>query len=231
MHLGRRQVAGFFGGGRFRDRPAHDLFISYRFRDSVAYAENLAHRLSSRGYSFFLDVDQIPSSEDDRTVAAYLARGLQTAGSLILLYSDHAFESEWVTWEVCRMARFKRAIYIIRSTAIKAESKDAGTKQVVQHLRNCATIWEEEDALKLGRPSSMSIDAIEKCCDSIRRFTRLLPKAIPRQQIDTKHNFIESLRTSPALAGSKPLETPALCRREYTIRQWIDLHQAGMFDS
>jgi hypothetical protein len=75
----------------------YDFFISYAWVDGTAYAENLAHALSSSGFEVFLDRKDYRSGDDWKQVGAWT---LRRTGQLILVGSPAATRSAAVAREV-----------------------------------------------------------------------------------------------------------------------------------
>src|SRR5262245_42710341 len=71
-----------------------DIFLSYSRKD-VALAEPLVRALQQDGYTVFWD----PSIEPGAEFAAVLDHQVDTARSVVVLWSRHSIASEWVRRE------------------------------------------------------------------------------------------------------------------------------------
>jgi predicted nucleotide-binding protein len=72
-----------------------DAFVSYASADS-SFAEELYHRLTERGYHVFYDKNEIRPGE---SIPVAIERALENSRRLLLLISQHALSSNWISGE------------------------------------------------------------------------------------------------------------------------------------
>jgi hypothetical protein len=84
---------------------AHEVFISYANQDR-AWAERLAEELKRRGITYFLDRESLRAGTDWKTKILEALSGSQ---HLVVLWSKHAKQSDWVINERTRFDMRPRA--------------------------------------------------------------------------------------------------------------------------
>jgi hypothetical protein len=82
-----------------RHPSRHDAFISYSRRDEEI-ANVVAEGLSKRGLRVGLDRWEIEPDLDQRSVEMWMAESVMSSVARVLLVSDHALRSGWVTREI-----------------------------------------------------------------------------------------------------------------------------------
>ncbi|QQE66057.1 histidine kinase [Leptolyngbya sp. BL0902] len=87
--------------------PLYDLFISYGRADSKAFAIDLHHRLTERGYRVWIDLDDIPFAVDYQV---HIDKSIEQAHNVLFVLSPHAVNSPYCKAEIERGLHFHKRI-------------------------------------------------------------------------------------------------------------------------
>jgi hypothetical protein len=80
----------------------YDSFVSYGSRDAAVYASTLGGMLDHLGFTAFLDQNEIHAGASFQDV---LQGGLKRSDLLVVLVTEAAHLSQWVSWEVQRFGK------------------------------------------------------------------------------------------------------------------------------
>lgn len=142
----------------------YDYFISYAWRDGIAYATALAQQLSADGYEVFLDRVRFVSGDDWKEVAGWT---LRRTGQLILIGSPAVLGSDAVLHEIQRFRETgRRIIPIDFDGSLKWRSEGP---ELFRYLPD-ETIRIEESAGALATgPSAETIAALRRSFNLVRQ--------------------------------------------------------------
>lgn len=85
-----------------------DVFVSYSRQDE-AKARAISQALKQRGFSVWMDLELLPGEEFSRAIQ----RVIGSAGAVVVLWSPHSVESDWVLAEANLARQRKRVVPVL----------------------------------------------------------------------------------------------------------------------
>jgi hypothetical protein len=140
----------------------YDFFISYARADAADYVLNLQDNLRSQDYKCFLDKISIPAgaSLTEASFLPIIERGLKYSKAMILVGTENALQSVWVSRELETFLQKKdrRVIAISVGGYLRSNLETPPFNQ----LSGLVHVEEEREAVTKGEPSRHALEHIQQ---------------------------------------------------------------------
>jgi WD40 repeat protein len=136
----------------------YDFFISYAYKDGIAYAAALEKKLSDLDFACFLDASELPPGEQ---LPASLRRAIHRSKALVLVGTEGAITAPFVKLEVFTALEEKKVIPI--------DIDGIRERVELPALRELPWVNQERGSSELEGPSSAVIERISGYAQFTRR--------------------------------------------------------------